>query len=141
MAQITSSVGLIRGIDTGNLIHELISVASAPITLLQTQVSSAQAQEQIYSQLETPLSSMQQIGNSLALPQTFQDADANSSAPTVLTANANVGAALGSYQFQVSRLVTTQQSISTGFTNPDTQAVGAGTITLEEGGGEASSET
>jgi flagellar hook-associated protein 2 len=141
MAQITSSVGLISGIDTGDLINELISIDSAPVTLLQTQISSAQAQEQVYNSLGTQLSSMQQIGNTLALPQTFQDATANSSDPTVLTANANVGAAIGSYQFQVSRLVTTQQSISNGFTSPDTQAVGAGTITLEEGGGEASSQT
>jgi flagellar hook-associated protein 2 len=141
MAQITSSVGLISGIDTGDLINELISIDSAPVTLLQTQVSSAQAQEQAYQSLETQLSSMQQIGSTLALPQTFQDATTNSSDPTVLTANAAVGAAVGSYQFQVSRLVTTQQSISNGFTDPDTAPVGAGTITLEEGGGEASSQT
>ena len=90
MAQITSSIGLISGIDTGNLINELISIDSAPVTLLQTQISSAQAQEQVYNSLGTQLSSMQQIGNTLALPQTFQDATANSSDPTVLTANANV---------------------------------------------------
>jgi flagellar hook-associated protein 2 len=141
MAQITSSVGLISGIDTGDLINELVSLDAAPVTLLQTQVSSAQAQEQIYGSLETQLNNIQQIGNTLALPQTFQDATTNSSDPTVLTANANVGAAVGTYQFQVSRLVTTQQSISNGFTDPDTQPVGAGTITLEQGGGEADSQT
>ena len=84
---------------------------------------------------------MQQIGQSLALPQTFQNATSNSSNPNVLTATTSVGAAVGSYQFQVAQLVSTQQSISTGFSDPSSTPIGAGTITLEEGGGEASSQT
>jgi flagellar hook-associated protein 2 len=141
MAAITSNIGLISGINTGAIIDGLISIDSAPNQLLQTQITSAQAQEQAYKSLETQLSGMQQIGQSLALPQTFQNATSNSSNPSVLTATTAIGAAVGSYQFQVAKLVTTQQSISTGFSDPSSAPVGAGTITLEEGGGEASSQT
>src|ERR1700733_12452668 len=125
MGQITSSVGLISGINTGNIINELISIDSQPITLLQSQVSSAQNLQAAYSQLETSLNDMQSVGNTLALPQTFQNATATSSDNSILTANAAVGAAVGSYQFQVPQLVTTQQTISSGFTNPSTALVGA----------------
>jgi flagellar hook-associated protein 2 len=141
MAQITSSVGLISGINTGALINDLIQVDSEPVTLLQTDVQSNQNKIQAYSTLESSLNDMQSIGNSLALPQTFQNATATSSDPSVIAATTSVGAALGTYQFQVAQLVSTQQSISQGFANSTNSLVGAGTITLEEGGGEASSQT
>ncbi|HEX4053571.1 MAG TPA: flagellar filament capping protein FliD [Tepidisphaeraceae bacterium] len=141
MAAITSSVGLISGINTGAIIAAEISEDSGPVDLLQAQVTSAQEQEQVYQTLETQLNNMQQIGQNLALPETFQNATTTSSNPNVLTATAGVGAAVGSYQFQVAQLVTTQQSISGGFSDTTSSLVGAGTITLEEGGGEAYSQT
>ena len=141
MGQITSSVGLISGINTGAIINDLISLDAQPITLLQTQITAAHNQQQAYATLETQLTAMQQIGQSLSLPQTFQNALTTSSNPNVLTATAAVGAAVGNYQFQVARLVSTQQTITNGFANTSSAPVGAGTITLEEGGGQAYSQT
>ncbi|MGD0388570.1 MAG: flagellar filament capping protein FliD [Tepidisphaeraceae bacterium] len=141
MAQITSNIGIISGINTGAIIDGLISIDSEPVTLLQAQITSAQNQQQAYSSLETQLTAMQQIGQNLALPQTFQDSTATSSNPSVLTATTGIGAAVGTYQFQVAQLVSTQQSISDGFANTSSAPIGAGTITLEEGGGEAYSQT
>jgi flagellar hook-associated protein 2 len=141
MGQITTGIGLISGIDTGSLINSLISLDSGPVTILQSQITSTQNQEAAYTDLETDLNSLQTVGKALALPQTFQNANASSSNPNVLTATAAVGAAVGSYQLQVSRLVTTQQSISQGFADATTALVGAGTLTLEAGGGEASNLT
>ncbi|MGA2441581.1 MAG: flagellar filament capping protein FliD [Tepidisphaeraceae bacterium] len=141
MAQITSNIGIISGINTGAIVNGLISIDSQPVTLLQTQITSAKNQQQAYSSLEMQLTAMQQIGQNLALPQTFQEATTNSSNPNVLTATAGIGAAVGSYQFQVAQLVSTQQSISNGFANTSSAPVGAGTLTLEAGGGEAYSQT
>src|SRR5580704_17571128 len=129
MGQITSSIGLISGINTGAIIQDLISLDAQPVTLLQTQITAAQNQQQAYATLETQLTAMQQIGQSLSLPQTFQNATTTSSNPSVLTATAAVGAAVGNYQFQVARLVSTQQTITNGFANTSTAPVGAGTIT------------
>ena len=140
MGTITSNIGLISGINTGAIIDGLISIDSEPINLLQTQINAAESQSGAYNTIETQLTSMQSIGQNLALPQTFQNATATSSNPNALTATTAVGAAVGSYQFQVAQLVSTQQTISNGFTST-TAPIGAGTITLEEGGGEAYSQT
>ncbi|HEY7118573.1 MAG TPA: flagellar filament capping protein FliD, partial [Tepidisphaeraceae bacterium] len=67
-------------------------------------------------------------------------AETTSSDENVLTATASNGAAIGSFQFQVARLVTTQQAVSNGFNDPNAK-VGAGTITIEQGGGEVSNHT
>ncbi len=140
MGQITSSVGLVSGINTGAIITALLSLDSQPITLLQNRVSTANAQTQAYQTLQTQLQSLQQIGQSLELPTTFANSAAQSSDPTVLSATAGVGAAVGSYNFDVASLVTSQQAISNGYASANS-LVGAGSITISQGGGEASSQT
>ncbi|HWE00991.1 MAG TPA: flagellar filament capping protein FliD [Tepidisphaeraceae bacterium] len=140
MGKITSSVGLVSGIDTGTIINELISLDSQPVTLLQNRVTTANAQSQAYQLLGTQISSLQQIGQSLELPTTFAAATATSSAPTVLSATATAGAAVGTYNFNVASLVTSQQAISGGYASANS-LVGAGTLTISQGGGEASSQT
>ena len=97
-------------------------------------------QTQAYTALETQINSIQTVGQALALPQTFQSTTANSSDQNVLTASTAVGAAVGTYQLQVARLVTTQQTISQGYTSANA-LVGAGTITLEQGGGLLTSQS
>src|ERR1700691_2237318 len=98
MGQITSSVGLISGINTASLINALMAYNSAPANLLNTQINSLADQETAYNDLETQLSAMQQVGQTLSQPINFQNVDANSSNNGVLTAIASSGAAVGSYQ-------------------------------------------
>src|SRR5665213_2843455 len=140
MGQITSSVGLVSGINTGQIVNELISLDAQPVTLLQNRVATSNAQSQAYQLLGTQLTSLQQIGQSLELPTTFAAATATSSAPNVLSATASVGAAVGTYNFNVASLVTSQQAISNGYASANS-LVGAGTLTISQGGGEASSQT
>jgi flagellar hook-associated protein 2 len=141
MAQIQAQVGLISGINYGALISQLISLDQEPVTLLQDRVANSTEQEAAFSSLSTSLSAIQTIGNSLALPQTFAAATANSSDTNVLTATAGTAASVGSYQFQVERLVSTQQTVSQGFGDTNSSPVGAGTLTFELGGGEATTQT
>ena len=140
MAQITSSIGLVSGINTGQIINELLSLDSQPVTLLQHRIDASNAQTQAYQLLGTQIQSLQQIGQSLELPTTFDNSTATSSDQTVLTGTASVGAAAGSYSFDVASLVTSQQAISNGYSSANS-LVGAGTITISQGGGEASSQT
>jgi flagellar hook-associated protein 2 len=135
MAQITSSIGLISGINTGALTSELIAADAAPVSLLQTQVTSDQTLGTAYTALSSQLQTLQTTTQSLELPQTFQATTATSSNPSVLTATTTDGAAVGSYSLQVARTVTTQQLVSSGFTDATNAKVGAGTITIEEGSG------
>ncbi|HET6251811.1 MAG TPA: flagellar filament capping protein FliD, partial [Tepidisphaeraceae bacterium] len=74
------------------------------------------------------------------LPSTFAASTANSSDDTILTATAGAAAAVGSYNFNVASLVTSQQAISQGYSS-ENSLVGAGTISVSLGGGEASSQT
>jgi flagellar hook-associated protein 2 len=141
MAQIQAQVGLISGINYGALISQLISLDQEPVTLLQDRVTNATEQESAFTSLSTSLGALQTIGNSLALPQTFAATTANSSDTNVLTATPGTAATVGSYQFQVQQLVTTQQIVSQGFGDTSSAPVGAGTLTLELGGGEATTQT
>ena len=140
MGTITSSVGLISGINTGQIIDELMSIEQQPVTLLQTRMSSANTQMQAYTDLESQLTSLQTIGMSLELPSTFDASTATSSDPNVLSATTGPGAAQGSYQLQVAQLVSSQQTVSNGVTSP-TSALAAGTMSFELGGGNLNAQT
>ena len=141
MGTITSSVGLISGINTGAIITAMLNEDSGPVSLLQSRVTSDGNLNTTYQALASQLSTLQTTAQSLEQASTYQAASANSSNPSILTATAANGAAVGSYSLQVAQLVTTQQLISTGFTDPDSAPVGAGTITIEEGGGGLSTKS
>src|SRR3954470_24050852 len=140
MGRITTGTGLVSGINSRDIIDQLMKIEQQPKDILQTRVDSANKQRLAYTDLLTRLSSVKVFGQTVQKPQAFGAASTTSSDESVMTATASAGAAIGSYQFQVSRLVTTQQAVSGGFVNPNTK-VGAGTITIEQGGGEVSSQT
>src|SRR3954462_9470346 len=140
MGRITTGVGLVSGINSKDIIDQLMKIESQPKDILQTRVDSANQQRLAFTDLLTRLSSVKVFGQTVQKPQAFGAAGTSSSDESVMTATASAGAAIGSFQFQVSRLVTTQQAVSGGFVNPNTK-VGAGTITVEQGGGEVSSQT
>jgi flagellar hook-associated protein 2 len=141
MAQITSSVGLISGINTQSVIDQLISLDSAPKTNLQARIDTGNAQKAAYNSLLTQLDSIKTVGTTLTNPLTFQASTTTSSDENVLTATAGAAAAVGTYQFQVARLVSSQQAVTGGFADPNQSKLTAGTITISEGGGELSAQT
>jgi flagellar hook-associated protein 2 len=140
MGTITTGIGLISGIDSGSIITQLMALEQAPVTTLQSRIDNGNQQQAAFTDLVTRLASLKLTAQQLQKPQTFQAANTTSSNENVLTATATNGAAVGSYQFQVARLVSTQQSITNGFVDPKTK-IGAGTITIEMGGGELNTPT
>ena len=140
MGQITSSIGLVSGINTGAIIDELMALDKEPVTVLQTQVASSQAQQKAYGTLGAQLSTLQSIGMSLELPSTFAASTATSSDPNTLTATTSAGAPSGTYQFQVAQLVSAQQSVSNGYAS-SSSPLQAGTITIGMGGGNLNPQT
>lgn len=135
MGTITSGVGLISGINSRDIIDQLMRIESRSKDLLQARIDKANQQKLAYTDLSTRLTSLRISATTLKKPSTFTQAITTSSNEAVLTATAGPGAAVGSYQFQVARLVTSQQSVTRGFSS-DKAKVGAGTITLEMGGGD-----
>ena len=141
MGRITTGVGLVSGINSKDIIDQLMALEGQQKTNLVKRQTVVTNQKKAYGNLISQLGLLQTSGKTFARPTTFNTSKASSSNENVLTATAGTGAAVGSYQIQVARLVTSQQSISKGFANFDTAPVGAGTITIEQGGGEVNSQT
>lgn len=140
MGRITSGTGLVSGINSASIIEQLMSLEARPKTLIQQRMDTANKQKLAFTDLSTRLTSLRLSVMSLKKPLTFQARTVNSTNENVLTATASAGAAKGTYQFQVARLVSSQQAITAGFSQPG-EKVGAGTLTIEMGGGEISSTT
>lgn len=140
MGTITSGIGLVSGINSKDIIDQLMSIESKPIDLIKSRMDDVTKQKLAYTEISTRLTSLRLSASSFQKQSFFENSTANSSNEDALTATATKGAAVGSYQFQVARLVTSQQLVGKGFTNFDTAPVGAGTLTIETGGGEVTAE-
>jgi flagellar hook-associated protein 2 len=141
MGRISTGIGLISGINSKDVIDQLMALESRPRSLLQTRIDQTNQRKLAYTDLRTRLTTLRLSATTLKKTSTFQNATATSTDENVLTATTSAGCATGQYRFQVARLVTTQQAVSGGFADPDSVKVGAGTLTLEQGGGELFSPT
>src|SRR4051812_14474355 len=141
MGRITSGVGLVSGINSKDIIDQLMSLEEQPKTRLEDRIDETNKVKLAYTDLSTRLASLKLAGTTLKKASTFQSATTTSGDDDVLTASASNGAAVGNYQIQVARLVTTQQSVTNGFADTDKTLLGAGTLTIEQGGGELTNET
>src|SRR3954469_20209229 len=115
MGRISTGVGLVSGINSKDIIDQLMALESKPKDILQTRLDSVNQQKLAYTDLMTRLTGLKLNGTNLKKPSFFQNAATASSDENVLTATAAAGAAIGSFQFQVARLVTSQQTVSRGF--------------------------
>ena len=141
MSGISSSVGLASGINTGDLIDQLMQIEARSLTAVQERIAEANTEKAAWLSLSAGLLGVQSAANAMGQESTFLSTSATSSSPSVLNATSDVGAAAGSYQFAVRQLVQTDQMISAGFADTDTTAIGAGEITLELGHGRLDPDT
>ena len=135
MSGITSSVGLISGLPTADLINQLMAIEARPMNLVQDQVSQIQTQRTAFADLSAQLLGLRTAVRKLGEASFFQAFKATSSNSDVLTARAGQFAIPGTYSFQVHSLVATHSMIGRGFADRSTTAVGAGQMTLEGGKG------
>lgn len=131
MSGITSSVGLISGIDTGNLINQLLQIEARPRALAQQRLVQLQTQQAAYLDINTRLSSLQTSSANFRVDKVFSTSKATSSDEEVLSATATTSAQPASYRFLVDRLVTTQQLLSKGFADRNSSPLGATSFTFE----------
>lgn len=136
MGRISTGIGLVSGINSKDIIDQLMALEARPKDLLQSRIDTASKQKTAYTTLQTKFASIKLNAQALQKPSTFNNASTTSSDENVLTATAASGAAIGSFQFQVARMVSSQQIISNGMADYSKSAVGAGAITIEMGGGE-----
>ncbi len=141
MGGITSGIGIFSGIDTRSLINQLIAIESRPRAAAQIRLTTLNSQQAAVLDINSRLLSLATAAKSLRLDNVFNAARAESSNGSVVTATAGRNATLGSFNFIVNRLVSTDQRISRGFTDRNTSGVGLTELTLEVGGGRVDSST
>ncbi|MFI4892412.1 MAG: flagellar filament capping protein FliD, partial [Phycisphaerales bacterium JB058] len=131
MSGITSTVGLISGIDTGSLIEQLLQIEARPRTLAQQRLVQLQTQQAAYLDINTRLGALRTASSTFRTDNVFSTSKVTSSDDALMTATASTSAQPGSYQFIVDRLVTTQQMLSKGFSDRDASPLGATSFTFE----------
>jgi flagellar hook-associated protein 2 len=131
MSSITSGVGIFSGINSEQLINQLLQLDARPKTIYQKRIRDISLQQTALLDVNTRLSSLKSASTKFNTSQIFKTATTASSNADVLTATATAGAAPGTYRFTVDRLVATQQTVSRGFADATTSAVGITNLTLE----------
>lgn len=128
MSGITSGVGIFSGINRDQLINQLLALDARPKAIFQRRIVQLQSISAAYLDLNSRLSSLRTAAQAFNVNKLFAASTAVSSNPEVATATAGPNAAVGSYPFQIDRLVSTQQVISAGFA--DATSTGAGLTSL-----------
>lgn len=126
--------GLASGLDTASIVKALVAKQHAPIDALQGQQKTLTAHNAIYTQVIGKLQALGTALQGLDSSQDFAATTATTDSPTVVTAAAGTGAAIGSYKIEVSQLATAQRSLSNAFPQGGSAGqFGAGTLTLQVG--------
>ena len=112
MGGITSGVGIFSGINTAQLIDQLLALEARPKQLVQRRIAGLQQQRAAYLDINSSLLALKTASQKFRVSGTFKTSKAESSNKDVLTATAGNDSVAGTYQFVVKRLVTNQQSLS-----------------------------
>ncbi len=141
MGGITSGIGLATGIDSGNLINQLLAIEARPRLLAEQRVLQLQQQQGAWLAINSALSGLRSSSGAFRTDSLFGKFTASSSNSDVLTASATTSATPGSYSFFVDRLVSTEQHLSRGFSDANSSGIGAETFTFEDTAGGVSTTT
>ncbi len=141
MGGISSSIGLISGIDTQTLIGQLIAIESRPKIFAQTRLTTLKSEQGAFLGFNSLLLTLKSASEAFRVKKLFQSTQANSSNASVLTATASTNALPGSYQFLVDQLVSSNQMITQGFADAGETELGGTEISFEFGNGRIKSET
>ncbi|MCC7205465.1 MAG: flagellar filament capping protein FliD [Phycisphaeraceae bacterium] len=141
MSGISSSVGLISGINHQQLIEQLIQIEARPQTLVKNQNTILQSQQTAFQAINAKLLALQSIATRLSNLNSFRATTASSSNEDVLTLTSGTATTPGTYRFAVNRLVSSQQMLTAGFVDADQTPLGAGVMSFEGTAAKLSTET
>ncbi|MBB6430899.1 flagellar filament capping protein FliD [Algisphaera agarilytica] len=143
MGQITSSTGLISGLDTESIINQLIAIESRPKTQIEQRNSVLTAQQTAYQTVNAQLLSLRNAASRIVSDDVYDATQSSSSNEAVATVSSSVGAAVGNYSLTVRQLVGSQQTISRGFADNDATFIApeGGVLTFNRGEARLDRET
>jgi flagellar hook-associated protein 2 len=134
MGSIRASVGLASGINTGELVNSLIRLQRSPVIRLENRVGELQITNTALKTLEANLLTLSTSAQTLGDVSSFSAYNVSNSDTSQLSVTTDDTVLPGIYQFQSVRLATTHQALGKGYANSDQQSIGAGTLTIANGG-------
>ncbi|MBN2712686.1 MAG: flagellar filament capping protein FliD [Planctomycetes bacterium] len=136
--------GLISGLDTANIIEQLMTLERRPVTMLESRKTEHQTKLEAYRSVNSLLIEYTNAAGAVANEDIWNVKNTTSSNESALTATAGEYAQPGTYNFRVGRLAQVAQYTSGGFADRDTSPVSpgkSGTITIERGASKLNKST
>lgn len=140
---ISSSTGIVSGLNYDQIVTQLMQLEQKPITLLQNRQKDYQVKIASFLDISTKLSSFKATLDALNNAESFNTKSASvtktSSGAELLTVSAANTASTGSYSVQVNQLATASKKAAQGWADQNTTAVAAasGAFKFKVGGGGA----
>ncbi|RBY89537.1 flagellar filament capping protein FliD [Blastococcus sp. TF02A-30] len=126
--------GLVSGLDTTNLINQLVAAEGATQSALKTRLKGTETAASAYRTVNTTYLAVTTAAENLLKPETWNATRATSSATSVAAA-ATTGATPGSLTFAVKNLATTHSQVSTGRWASTTAAANVTTLDVKNADG------
>ena len=133
MSGISSGIGLASGINTGQIIEQLLALDARAKTPLQAQITRITTSKTAMLDINARLLAARSASTKFRVGRVFEQMKSAVADESVLTASAKPGTPSGSYSFKVSRLVSTSQMLSRGFTSRDATPLGLTEMNFEFG--------
>ncbi|MEZ6046854.1 MAG: flagellar filament capping protein FliD [Planctomycetaceae bacterium] len=134
MSGISSTVGLISGINTQDLVDQLISLERLKVVRLENRVKTFESTQTGIELLESNLSIFEGIFKSLGTESTHEQIKTSLTDSSQLTVTTSGLDSIGSYTLQSLQLSDNDQYRSKGYADRDTTTLGTGTLTIASGG-------
>ena len=133
MSGITTGVGLVSGINSAQLIEQLLSLESRGKIPIQRRLAAIQQSKTALLDVNARLLNLKNAASTLRLGKTFQTMSAASADESVLTATASSSTPPGTYNFTVGRLISTSQMLTRGFASKSNSPLGLEALSFEWG--------
>lgn len=116
--------GLVSGLDTAQIITDLMKLERLPYTRLETQKSNLQSEQSIFRSINTKLSKLQTAIADLKLSSTFNLTSAKSTDETAVKVTAGEGASAGNFNVVVEQTAKNHTIVSASMKSSDSDLAG-----------------
>jgi len=134
MSGVTSTTGIVSGINYEQLITGLMAIERRPVVLLEQRIATATQQQTVLQTLSAQLLALSSRAETLGQTDFFNTSAVSSSNPNALLATVGSDATPGTYVFEVAQIAQSGHIMSRGFTDVDASPVGEGTFSIAAGG-------
>ena len=130
-----SSPGIGSGLDIKSIVSQLVALEKQPLTQLQVNAATVQTKISVYGQLKSAVTALSDAASKLRSFSTYTGVSATSSKPDSVSATATGGTGTNNFSVTVRALAKAQTYASASIAKVagESQAVGAGTLSIQLG--------